>query len=83
MGIIHKYFTLRFDPYAFPKVEASKNRNFYLRDMKKSKFSETQIAGILKQYGQGVSEAGLCRDHGTSTATLYNWRARVETCVNS
>ena len=44
--------------------------------MKKSKFSETQIVGILKQYDQGVSVADLCREHGISTATLYNWKAK-------
>jgi putative transposase len=44
--------------------------------MKKSKFSETQIVGILKQYDQGVSAADLCREHGISTATLYNWKAK-------
>jgi len=64
IGIIHKYFTLRFDPYAFLKVEASKIRNFYLRDMKKRKFSKTQIAGILKQYDPVVIAAGLCRESG-------------------
>ena len=44
--------------------------------MKKSKFTETQIVGILKQYDQGVSVADLCREHGVSTATLYNWKAK-------
>lgn len=44
--------------------------------MKKSKFSETQIVGILKQYDQGASVADLCREHGISTATLYNWKAK-------
>ncbi len=30
----------------------------------------------LKQYDQGVSVADLCREHGISTATLYNWKAK-------
>ena len=44
--------------------------------MKKSRFTETQIVSILKQYDGGTAAADLCREHGISTATLYNWKAK-------
>jgi putative transposase len=44
--------------------------------MKKSRFTETQIVSILKQYDGGTSAADLCREHGISPATLYNWKAK-------
>jgi putative transposase len=44
--------------------------------MKKSRFTETQIVSILKQYDAGTTAADLCREHGISTATLYNWKAK-------
>jgi len=44
--------------------------------MKKSKFSESQIFGILKQGEAGVPVSELCREHGMSSATYYNWRSK-------
>jgi putative transposase len=44
--------------------------------MKKSRFTETQIVSILKQYDQGAAAADLCREHGISAATLYNWKSK-------
>ena len=44
--------------------------------MKKSRFSEEQIVGILRQAEQGVPVKELCRTHGFSEATFYNWRTR-------
>ena len=44
--------------------------------MKKSRFTETQIVSILKQYDQGTSASDLCREHGISSATLYNWKSK-------
>lgn len=44
--------------------------------MKKSKFSDAQIIAILKQAEEGIPVAELCREHGISTATLYNWRSK-------
>jgi putative transposase len=44
--------------------------------MKKSRFTETQIVSILKQYDQGATAADLCREHGISNATLYNGKSK-------
>ena len=44
--------------------------------MKKSKFSDRQILSILKQYEGGVPVAELAREHGVSTALIYQWRAK-------
>ena len=44
--------------------------------MKRSRFTEDQIIGILKEHEAGVSVADLCRKHGVSTASLYKWKAR-------
>ncbi|BAB50779.1 insertion element ISR1 hypothetical 10 kD protein A3 [Mesorhizobium japonicum MAFF 303099] len=44
--------------------------------MKRSRFSEKQIIGILKEHEAGVSVADLCRKHGVSDASIYNWKAR-------
>lgn len=44
--------------------------------MKKSRFSEEKILAILKEAEAGVKTAELCRKHGISPATLYNWKAR-------
>ena len=44
--------------------------------MKKSRFTETQIIGILKEADKGVPIKELCRTHGISDATYYNWKSR-------
>ncbi|MFQ6552688.1 IS3 family transposase [Aestuariibius insulae] len=44
--------------------------------MKKSRFSEAQIIGILKEHQAGMSAPDLCRKHGISDATFYNWRRK-------
>ena len=44
--------------------------------MKKSRFSEEQIIGFLKQAEAGVAVKELCRKGGFSDATFYKWRAR-------
>jgi len=44
--------------------------------MKKSRFTDSQIMAILKQAESGVPVAQLCREHGMSSATFYNWRAK-------
>lgn len=44
--------------------------------MKRSKFTESQIFGILKSYEKGQKVADLCREHGISTATFYAWKSK-------
>ena len=44
--------------------------------MKRSRFSEEQIIGILKEHESGISVADLCRKHGVSDASIYKWKAR-------
>lgn len=44
--------------------------------MKKTKFSEAQIAFILQQAADGTSVAEVCRKAGLSQATFYNWRKK-------
>jgi putative transposase len=44
--------------------------------MKTSRFTETQILGILKQAESGLSVPELCRQHGMSDASFYKWRAK-------
>jgi putative transposase len=46
------------------------------RAMKKSKFTEAQIAFILKQAEEGVPVAEVCRKAGISDATFYGWRKK-------
>ncbi|MHB1939067.1 MAG: transposase [Acidobacteriaceae bacterium] len=44
--------------------------------MKKSRYSEEQIIGILKQHEAGVKTAELSREQGISEATFYNWKSK-------
>jgi putative transposase len=44
--------------------------------MKKSRYSEEQIIGVLKESQARIPTAELCRKHGISDATFYNWRNR-------
>ncbi len=44
--------------------------------MRKSRFTDEQIIGILKEHHTGVSAVDLCRKHGISDATFYKWRAK-------
>ena len=44
--------------------------------MKKTRFTETQIVSILKQQEAGIPTREICRQHGISEATFYNWKSR-------
>ena len=44
--------------------------------MKRSRFSEEQIIGILKEHQAGMSAADLSRQNGISDATFYKWRSK-------
>jgi len=44
--------------------------------MKKTKYTEEQIIGILREADAGIPVAELCRKYGFSDATYYNWKAK-------
>ena len=44
--------------------------------MKRSRFSDEQIIGILKEHQAGLSATDLCRKYGVSDATFYKWRSK-------
>jgi putative transposase len=44
--------------------------------MKRSRFTEEQIIGVLREREGGLSTAEVCRKHGISTATFYGWKAK-------
>lgn len=44
--------------------------------MKKARFTQDQIIGILKEHQAGATAADLCRKHGISDATFYTWRSK-------
>ena len=44
--------------------------------MKKSRLTDSQIMAILKQNEEGVAVTELCREHGISSASFYQWRSK-------
>src|SRR5512139_113549 len=44
--------------------------------MKRARFTETQIVAILKEADSGVPVKDVCRNHGISDATYYNWKSK-------
>lgn len=44
--------------------------------MKRGRFTESQIVSILKEADAGAKIKDLCRKHGISDATYYNWKAK-------
>jgi len=50
--------------------------NFKLLAMKKTRFSSGQIVKVLKEFEGGTPIGDVCRAHGISQGTLYNWRKK-------
>ncbi len=44
--------------------------------MKRKRFTEEQIIEVLKEHELGAKTSDLCRKHGISDATFYNWKAK-------
>jgi len=44
--------------------------------LKKSRFTDSQIIGVLKQAEAGTPVPELCREHCISSATFYKWRSK-------
>ena len=44
--------------------------------MKRARFTEEQIIGVLKEHEAGAKTADRARKHGVSEATLYNWKSK-------
>lgn len=44
--------------------------------MKRTRFTENQIINVLKEYESGKGMVDLCREHGISKATFFNWKKK-------
>jgi putative transposase len=45
-------------------------------EMKRNRFSEEQIIGILEEHESELAVSELCRKHGVSDASIYKWKAK-------
>jgi putative transposase len=45
--------------------------------MRRSRFTEDQIIGIVREHATGMKAEEICRKHGISEATFYAWKARL------
>ena len=44
--------------------------------MRKRRYTEDQVIGIIKQHETGINVTDLCREHRISEATFYNWKSK-------
>jgi putative transposase len=63
------------------KFEQFISRDYFINclnlyEMKKIKHSESEILAILKKQDHGLKVNEICREHGISDATFYNWKSR-------
>jgi len=64
---------------AILKIVTIKNRDLIVKlegEMKKTKFTESQIIGILKDQEQGKKVTDICREYGISQPTFYQWKSK-------
>ena len=74
-SLIYLTFTPRFGPAYIRETRAAEGAAERV-EMKKSRYSEEQIIGILKEHEAGMKTAELCRKHNVSAATFYQWKAK-------